>query len=60
MIGVGTSLPELTTALVAAHKKNPGLMIGNIIGSNLFNILGVLGITAIVLPIENRLRRHKN
>lgn len=52
MIGVGTSLPELTTALVAAHKKNPGLMIGNIIGSNLFNILGVLGITAIVLPIE--------
>ena len=52
MIGVGTSLPELTTALVAAHKKNPGLRVGNIIGSNLFNILGVLGITAIVLPIE--------
>ena len=52
LIAVGTSLPELATSLVAAIKKEADISVGNIIGSNIFNILSVLGITAIVKPIE--------
>ena len=51
LIAVGTSLPELVTSLVAAFQKESDISVGNILGSNIFNILSVLGITAIITPI---------
>jgi cation:H+ antiporter len=56
IVAVGTSIPELTASLIAAFRKEPDLSVGNIIGSNLFNIAGVLGLTAIISPlrVENR------
>ena len=51
IVAVGTSLPELATAIVAAMRRHPELAVGNILGSNVFNILGILGITALVTPI---------
>ena len=56
MVAFGTSLPELVTSLVAIARKHGDVAIGNILGSNLFNILGVLGITAIVIdvPVPNQ------
>ena len=55
MVAGGTSLPELATSVTAALKKNPGIAIGNVIGSNLFNIFFVLGCSATVslLPMGN-------
>ncbi len=52
IIAIGTSLPELITCIVAAIKKQPDIAIGNIIGSNIFNILFVLGVTGVIKPIE--------
>lgn len=52
MIAVGTSLPELATNVVAALKKRLDLAVGNIIGSNIFNILLVLGTSAVIKPIN--------
>lgn len=52
MIAVGTSLPELVTSVMAAIKKEMDISVGNIIGSNIFNILSVLGITSIIKPIQ--------
>ncbi len=49
---VGTSLPELATSAVAAWKKQSDIAIGNIVGSNIFNILFVLGITSLIKPIQ--------
>ncbi|MGY6560795.1 MAG: calcium/sodium antiporter [Luteibaculaceae bacterium] len=51
IVAFGTSLPELVTSLVAAFKKEAEISIGNLIGSNIFNITCVLGITAIIKPI---------
>lgn len=51
LVALGTSLPELATSLVAATRRHGDVAIGNVIGSNLFNILGILGITAMVEPI---------
>lgn len=51
IVAVGTSLPELATSIVAALKKEPGLAIGNVIGSNIFNVLLVLGTAALVHPL---------
>ncbi len=51
IVAFGTSMPELATCIVAAKKKNTNIIIGNIIGSNIFNILFVLGISALVKPI---------
>lgn len=51
LVAVGTSLPELATALVAAMKKQTEVVLGNVIGSNIFNILGILGVTAMVRPV---------
>lgn len=51
MIAVGTSVPELATSVIAALKKEKALSLGNLIGSNIFNIASVLGITAIIQPI---------
>jgi cation:H+ antiporter len=52
IISIGTSLPELATSVVAALKKNSDMAIGNIIGSNIFNIFFVLGICAVLNPVE--------
>lgn len=51
IIAAGTSLPELATSVVAAVKKNNDIAIGNIIGSNIFNILFILGVSALIKPI---------
>ena len=52
VIAVGTSLPELATSIVAALKGDADIAVGNIVGSNFFNILAVLGITATLQPLE--------
>ena len=52
MIAFGTSVPELATSLIAAVKKNTDISIGNIIGSNIFNILAILGITSTVQSLN--------
>ena len=52
IISVGTSVPELAASLIAVIKKEKGISIGNLLGSNMFNILGVLGITSMITPIQ--------
>jgi len=52
IVAAGTSLPELATSIVAAIKKESDIAIGNIVGSNIFNILGILGLTASILPLK--------
>lgn len=52
VVAVGTSLPELATAVMAAYRKHTDVIIGNVLGSNLFNILGILGLTAVAHPIQ--------
>ena len=52
IIGMGTSAPEFVVSLFAAVKGNADIAVGNVIGSNIFNILLILGITAMILPIE--------
>ena len=52
IVAGGTSLPELATSVTAALKKNPGIAIGNVIGSNLFNIFFVLGCSASISPLS--------
>ncbi len=52
IVALGTSLPELAASLVAAKKKHTDMAIGNVIGSNIFNILWVLALSAIIRPIE--------
>lgn len=51
IVAVGTSLPELITAVVAASKHNPQLALGNVLGSNLFNILMILGLSSSIKPL---------
>jgi cation:H+ antiporter len=51
IVAVGTSLPELATSLIAAFRRQSEIAIGNIVGSNIFNIFGILGLTAVVSPI---------
>lgn len=51
IVAVGTSMPELTACLVAAFRKEPDIALGNIIGSNIFNILGILGVASITKPL---------
>ena len=51
IVALGTSLPELVTSVVAAMKKNADIAIGNIVGSNIFNLLFVLGTTALITPV---------
>ena len=52
VVAVGTSLPELATAIVASVRRHPEFVVSGLVGSNIFNILGVLGITAIVEPVR--------
>lgn len=51
IVAVGTSLPELVTSLMAAIRKQSDVAFGNIVGSNIYNVLGILGVTALVHPI---------
>ncbi|MCO6479973.1 MAG: calcium/sodium antiporter [Phaeodactylibacter sp.] len=51
VISIGTSLPELATSIIAARKKNTDMAIGNIVGSNIFNVFFILGASAIVFPV---------
>ena len=51
IVAVGTSFPELVTAIIAASKKNPQLALGNVIGSNLFNLMFILGVASTVRPL---------
>lgn len=51
IVGVGTSLPELTVSFSSAMHGNPDVAIGNVVGSNIFNILGILGLTALFFPV---------
>ena len=50
-MAVGTSLPELVTSIVAARKKELDMALGNVIGSNIFNILLILGVAAVISPV---------
>ncbi len=52
VIAIGTSLPELVTSIVAARKNDVDLAVGNIVGSNIFNILWILGLTAVIRPLD--------
>ena len=51
IVAVGTSLPELATSLIAAFRRQSEIAIGNIVGSNIFNVFGILGLTAVISPI---------
>lgn len=53
VVALGTSLPELATSAMAAFKKQSSISVGNIVGSNIFNILSILGITALFRPIDS-------
>lgn len=53
IVAIGTSLPELITAIVASYKNESDIAIGNVVGSNIFNILGILGITSLVIPLSS-------
>jgi cation:H+ antiporter len=52
LVAIGTSLPELATAIVAAIRRHYDVVLGNVIGSNIFNILAILGVTVVIQPIE--------
>ena len=51
LVAVGTSLPELATSIVAAYRRHTDVVVGNILGSNFYNILGILGVTGLLSPI---------
>lgn len=52
IVAIGTSLPELATSAMAAYKKNPDIAMGNVVGSNIFNIFWILGVSALIHPIN--------
>jgi len=52
VVAVGTSLPELATSVVAAVRRHGDVALGNVVGSNIFNILGILGVTALYRPFQ--------
>jgi cation:H+ antiporter len=56
VVAVGTSLPELATSAVAAHRRNTEIAVGNVVGSNIFNIFFVLGISSIIKPLPFRIK----
>ncbi|MBT8371879.1 MAG: sodium:calcium antiporter, partial [Deltaproteobacteria bacterium] len=58
IVAVGTSLPELATSAVAAYKRNSEIAVGNVVGSNIFNIFFVLGISAIIKPLPFQVKNN--
>jgi cation:H+ antiporter len=52
IVAIGTSLPELTTSVIAALRKQTDIAVGNVVGSNVFNLLGILGMTSVITPID--------
>ena len=52
IVSVGTSIPELSASIIAIINKEKAISLGNLIGSNIFNILAVMGITAMIHPVE--------
>lgn len=61
IVAIGTSLPELATSVVAAIRQEADIAVGNVIGSNIFNLAGILGVTATVtpIPIERSVLSHE-
>lgn len=51
IVGVGTSMPELVVSFIGALNGNADVAIGNVVGSNIFNVLGILGLTALFFPV---------
>ena len=51
IVAIGTSIPELATSAVAAFRKNPDIAVGNVVGSNIFNIFFILGLSAVIKPL---------
>ena len=61
LVGFGTSLPELVVSVTGAFEGNSAIAIGNVVGSNIFNVLVILAVTALFCPIEiTRINRHKD
>lgn len=58
VVAIGTSLPELATSAVAAYKRNVEIAVGNVVGSNIFNIFFVLGISSIIKPLPFQVRNN--
>ena len=52
VVAIGTSLPELATSVIAALRRRTEIALGNVVGSNIFNLLGILGTTAAIAPIR--------
>lgn len=52
VVAAGTSLPELATSIVAAYRKFPEVAVGNVVGSNIFNLLGILGVSSLITPLS--------
>ena len=52
ILSIGTSLPELATSAVAAYKRNPSIAVGNVVGSNIFNIAFILGVSGLIHPVN--------
>lgn len=52
IVAVGTSLPEIVASLMSSWRGRDDIAIGNVIGSNLFNILGILGLSSLVIPMQ--------
>lgn len=52
LVATGTSLPELATSIIAAYRKFPEVAVGNVVGSNIFNILGIMGTTSLITPLS--------
>ena len=58
IVAVGTSLPELATSAVAAYKRNPEIAVGNVVGSNIFNIFFILGVSSLIRPLPFEAQRN--
>jgi len=58
VVAVGTSLPELATSAVAAYKRNPEIAVGNVVGSNLFNIFFIFGVSSLIRPLPFEMQRN--
>lgn len=58
IVAFGTSIPELATAIIAALRREPDLALGNVIGSNIFNVLGILGVAALCCPLSAQGIQH--